>query len=193
MKNSFKLILQILLVVVLAGGSFFLALEMMDNLYEYRSPLSSDPPIPGQSFGDPVSERVILVIVDALRYDTSMDAEVMPILNQLRVQGASAMMHSQTPSYSSPGYSTLLTGAWPYLNDGPIFNLDYEDIYPFSQDNIFSSSKRFGLKTAVSGFNWFEKLIPSTALDIGYFTPLEDQSADRASGISRTPRGRSSG
>ena len=51
----------------------------------------------------------------------------MPILNQLRVQGASAMMHSQVPSYSSPGYSTILTGAWPYLNDGPVFNLDYED------------------------------------------------------------------
>ena len=179
MKNSFKLVLQILLVIALGGGSFFLALEMMDNLYTYRSPLSSDPPIPGQSFGKPVSERVVLVIVDALRYDTSMDAEVMPILNQMRVQGASAMMHSQVPSYSSPGYSTLLTGAWPYLNDGPVFNIDYEEIKPFSQDNVFSSAKRFGLKTAASGYNWFEKLIPSSALDIGYFTPLEDQSADR--------------
>ncbi len=180
MKNSIKLILQTLLVIALGGGSFFLANELMDNLYEYRSPLTSDPPVPGQSFDDPVSERVVLVIVDALRYDTSMDAEVMPILNQLRVQGASAMMHSQVPSYSSPGYSTILTGAWPYLNDGPVFNLDYEDIYPFSQDNIYSSAKRFGLMTAVSGYNWFEKLIPSKALDIGYFTPLDDQSADRA-------------
>ncbi|HSM25439.1 MAG TPA: alkaline phosphatase family protein [Anaerolineaceae bacterium] len=179
MKNSFKIFIQLAVILVLGGGAILLALELMDNLYNYRSPLSENPPIPGQSFGEPIGERVVFVLIDALRYDTSLDVEVMPVLNQLRNQGASAKMHSQPPSYSSPGYGSLLTGAWPYLSDAPAFNLDYENIYPLTQDNIFSSAKRHGKTTAVSGYYWFEKLIPADALDIGYFTPDEDQVADR--------------
>ena len=179
MKNSLKLIIRLVLALALGVGAIFLALELMDNLYEYRSPISEDKLVPGRSFGDPMGERVVFVLIDALRYDTTQKTEVMPFLNQLRTQGASATMHSQTPSYSSPGYGTLLTGAWPYLHDAPAFNLDYEDFYPFTQDNIFSSAKRHGLRTAASGYYWFEKLIPADALDIGFFTPEEDHEADR--------------
>ena len=130
MKNSFKMFIQLAVILVLSAGAIFLALELMDNLYQYRSPLSENPPIPGQSFGEPIGERVVFVLIDALRYDTSLDVEVMPVLNQLRKQGASTKMHSQPPSYSSPGSGSLLTGAWPYLSDAPAFNLDYENIYP---------------------------------------------------------------
>lgn len=179
MKNTFKLIVRLVIVLAISAGAIFLALELMDNLYGYRSPLSEKPPVPGQSFGEPIGERVVYVLIDGLRYDTSQKTEVMPFLNQLRNQGASAKMHSQTPSYSSPGYGSLLTGAWPYLSDAPAFNLEYENFYPLSQDNIFSSAKRHGLSTAASGYYWFEKLIPTDALDIGFFTPEEDQKADR--------------
>ncbi len=179
MKNTFKLIVRLILVLALGTGAIFLALELMDNLYGYRSPLSENPPVPGRSFGEPMGERVIYVLIDGLRYDTSQKTEVMPFLNQLRNQGASAKMNSQTPSFSSPGYGSLLTGAWPYLSDAPAFNLEYENFYPLTQDNIFSSAKRHGLRTAASGYYWFEKLIPADALDIGFFTPEEDQKADR--------------
>lgn len=179
MKNTLKFIVRLVLVLMIGIGAIFLALELMDNLYEYRSPLSAKPPVPGRSFGEPMGERVVYVLIDGLRYDTSQKTEVMPFLNQLRNQGASAKMHSQIPSFSSPGYGSLLTGAWPYLSDAPAFNLEYEDFYPLTQDNIFSSAKRHGLRTAVSGYYWFEKLIPSDALYIGFFTPKEDQKADR--------------
>ena len=180
MKNNLKLIARLIVIVALGVGAIFLALELMDNLYSYRSPIADNPPIPGRSFGEPFGEQVVFVLIDALRYDTSLKPEIMPTLNQLRNQGASAKMHSQTPSYSSPGYGVLLTGAWPYLSDAPAFNLDYENIYPFTQDNVFSSAKRHGLRTAASGYYWFEQLIPEDALDIGYFTPEEDHQADRA-------------
>lgn len=180
MKNNLKLIARLIVIIALGVGAIFLALELMDNLYSYRSPLADNPPVPGRSFGEPFGEQVVFVLIDALRYDTSLKPEVMPTLNQLRNQGASAKMYSQTPSYSSPGYGVLLTGAWPYLSDAPAFNLDYENIYPFTQDNVFSSAKRHGLRTAVSGYYWFEQLIPDDALDIGYFTPEEDHLADRA-------------
>jgi len=129
MKNTFKLIVRLILVLALGTGAIFLALELMDNLYGYRSPLSENPPVPGRSFGEPMGERVIYVLIDGLRYDTSQKTEVMPFLNQLRNQGASAKMNSQTPSFSSPGYGSLLTGAWPYLSDAPVFNLEYENFY----------------------------------------------------------------
>lgn len=180
MKNNLKLAFRFLVVLAIGAGAIILALALMDNLYEYRSPLSENPPIPGRSFGEPIGERVVFVLIDALRYDTSLDTEVMPVLNQLRNQGASAKMHSQPPSYSAPGYGVLLTGAWPSLSDAPAFNLDYKNLFPLTQDNIFSSAKRHGRTTAVSGFYWFEKLIPSEVLDIGFFTPNEDQKADRA-------------
>ena len=180
MKNNLKLIARLIVIIALGVGAIFLALELMDNLYSYRSPLAEKPPVPGRSFGEPFGEQVVFVLIDALRNDTSLKPEVMPTLNQLRNQGASAKMHSQTPSYSSPGYGVLLTGAWPYLSDAPAFNLDYENIYPFTQDNVFSSAKRHGLRTAASGYYWFEQLIPKDALDIGYFTSEEDHQADRA-------------
>ena len=104
----------------------------------------------------------------------------MPFLNSLRNQGASAKMHSQPPSYSEPGYTTLLTGAWPEINDGPAVNLDYADIPTFTQDNIFSAVHRLGLHTAISGYNWFEKLVPQSAVDASFYTAGEDAAADQA-------------
>jgi hypothetical protein len=109
-----------------------------------------------------------------------MNTSVMPFLNTLRNQSASAQMHSQPPSYSEPGYSTLLTGAWPDLNDGPAVNLDYPDIPTFTQDNIFSAVHRLGLRTAISGYYWFEKLVPQAAVDASFYTAGEDAAADQA-------------
>ena len=103
----------------------------------------------------------------------------MPFLNQLRQNAAWATMHSQTPSYSSPGYTVLLTGAWPQIHDGPALNLEYEEIPTWTQDNLFSAAHRAGLKTAISAFNWFEKLVPQNAVDASFYTAGEDQHADR--------------
>lgn len=179
MKTGIRLVITIILCLVFAGGSYFLASALMDGIYQYRSPLDDHAPVPGLSMGEPVARQVVFVLIDALRYDTSLDADLMPVLNQLRAQGAAAEMHSKTPSYSSPGYGVLITGAWPELSDSPAFNLDYEDIPAIKQDNIFSSAHRLGKKTAVSGFNWFEKLIPQEAVDAGFYTAGEDKAADR--------------
>jgi hypothetical protein len=88
-------------------------------------------------------------------------------------------MHSRPPSYSEPGYSVLLIGAWPDISDGPAMNLDYADIPTFTQDNVFSAAHRAGLNTAISGFYWFEKLVPQQAVTASFYTPGEDQVADQ--------------
>jgi hypothetical protein len=179
MKTPLRLILGILVCLILAAGAYFWATGLLDSLYAYRSPLHNQPPAPGQAIGQPAARRVVFVLIDALRADTSLKTDVMPFLNELRQKGASATMHSRPPSYSEPGYSVLLTGAWPDVSDGPTINLDYDLIPTWTQDNLFSAAHRAGLKTAVSGYYWFQKLIPQDAVDFSFYTPGEDKAADR--------------
>ncbi len=119
------------------------------------------------------------MLIDGLRVDTSLKPQVMPMLTALRQKAATAITRSQAPSFSEPGYSTLLTGAWPYLNDGPALNKDYEDIPTFTRDNLFSAVHRVGKKTGISAYYWFEKLVPQSSVDLKFYTPGDDQAADR--------------
>ena len=179
MRRNWKVILGIVICLLVAVGSYLMATGMMASIYAYRSPLHENPPQPGQAVSQPLSSRVVFILIDALRLDTAYDAQIMPTLNELRQQAAWAEMHSREPSYSATGYSVIFTGAWPELSDGPVFNLETEDIPAWTQDNLFSAAQRSGLQTAVSGYEWFEKLIPSEAVTAGFFTPGEDQIADR--------------
>ena len=178
MKHALKWILSILLLLGIAAGAYFWANAQIDSNFNYRSVLKDNPPASGESLGEPSTQRMVFVLIDALRYDTSLKTDVMPNLNHLRGIGASALMHSQPPSFSEPGWSTLLIGAWPEINDGPVFNLGYDDIPAFTQDNLFSSAHRSGWKTAVSGYYWFEKMIPQSDVDFSFYTPGEDNAAD---------------
>ena len=178
MKKPFLIILSSVLCIVLAVVAYFWVSAMISSNYAFRSPIKDTPPAPGAALGDASTRRVVIVLIDALRYDTSMNESIMPTLAKLRSEGAQAMMHSQAPSFSEPGYTTILTGAWPWLNDGPAFNLDYNEIPTFTQDNLFSAAHRDGLTTAISGFNWFEKLVPQSAVDLSFYTAGEDNQAD---------------
>jgi len=177
MKFKFRLnpkqILSTGLIICLAVAivAYFWATGLISSLYAFRSPLKNNPPQPGSSLGQPASRQVVFVLIDALRLDTSLQAETMPTLSRLRQQGASATMHSRPLSFSEPGYSTLLIGAWPALNDGPAANLDYAEIPSWTQDNLFSAASRAGLHTAISGYYWFEKLIPQNAVSASFYTP----------------------
>lgn len=183
MKNSAALLVRLLVCAALAAGAYFWATGLIDSLYAYRSPLKDRPPAAGAALvNDPAerpSRRVVFILVDALRADTAADSQVMPYLNQLRQQAAWGEMHSRPPSYSAPGYSVLFTGAWPDVSDGPAFNLEYADIPTWTQDNLFSAAHRAGLKTAISAYYWFEKLVPQQAVSASFYTPGEDQQADR--------------
>ena len=178
-KPATKIILKIFACLALAVGAYFFATGLMDSVFAYRSPLKDNPPAPGRLLETALTRRVVFVLVDALRDDTSHKGDVMPYLAELRQQGAWATMHSRPPSYSEPGYTVLLTGAWPDLSDGPPINLDYAEIPTFTQDDLFSAAQRAGLKTAISGYNWFEKLVPQEAVTASFYTPGEDQEADR--------------
>jgi len=180
MKRSYQNFLGIIICLFIAGSTYLWALKLMQSLYDYRSPLSNSPPPPGESTKPAITHKVVILLIDGLRVDTAYNPEIMPFLNTLRNDAAWGIMHSQTPSYSEPGWTTILTGAWPELSDGPALNLDFEDIYPFTQDNIFSAAHRYGLKTAISGYYWFEKLLPAGSVDYFFYTKGEDDKADQA-------------
>jgi len=178
MKTNYRLFIGFLICLSLAGISYLWASTLMESLYNYRSPISKTPPTPGESTGDRITSKIIIVLIDALRVDTANNSDVMPFINKMKEESAWGIMHSQTPSYSEPGWATILTGAWPELSDGPVMNLDYENIYPLTQDNIFSAAQRHGLKSAISGYYWFEKLLPTGSVDMGFYTEGEDNQAD---------------
>lgn len=173
-----RLSLKFLLCLLIAGGAYFWAIGLMDSTYAYRSPLDDTPPAAGADLGEPATRRVVWVLIDGLRTDTAADSIIMPVLNRLRAEGASATMHSRTPSYSAPGYSTLVTGAWQEINSGPAFNLDYEDIPPLTQDTIFAAVQRAGMRTGISAYNWFEKLLAGSPPDESFYTAGDDRIAD---------------
>jgi hypothetical protein len=179
LKTKIFVIVGVIICLVVAAGAYFHATGVMDSLFVYRSPLHNDPPVPGQALGSPLTHRVVFVLIDALRDDTSHDTAVMPFLNELRIQGAWATVHSRMPSFSDPGWTTLMTGAWPDINDGPALNTEYENTPTWTQDNIFSAAHRAGLKTAFSGYYWWEKLVPRESVDSYFPTAGEDQIADR--------------
>ncbi len=173
------LVIACLILILTAAGAYFWATAIMDSLIEFRSPLADNPPVAGEPVGEPLTERVVIILVDALREDTALNPEVMPYLDELRQQSAWATMHSLPPSYSAPGWATLLTGAWADLNDGQSANPpDYNSVRAFTQDNIFSAADRAGLQTAVSGFGWFEGMLSTSGVDLGFYTPGEDNAAD---------------
>ena len=173
------MVLSVIALLLIAYGSFTWVNALMDSIFAYRSPLHAAPPTPGAPLGQPLTSRVVLVIVDGLREDTSRKPDVMPFLDQLRRQGAGAAARSLPPSFSQPAWTSLATGAWPEINDAAPINVDTQEIWPWTQDHIFAAAKRAGLKTAVSGYDWWKKYIPPAQRDAGFFTPGEDDAADR--------------
>jgi len=180
MKPYLWLILGILACLAIAAGAYLWTTGLMDSLFAYRSPLHNNPPTPGEAAGQLMTRKVVFVLIDALREDTSRKTDVMPFLNELRAQGAWATMHSRTPSFSDPAWTTLLSGAWPDINDGqPLNPPDLSHVRTFTQDDIFAAADRTGLRTAVSGYAWFEGMLVNSGVDAGFYTPGEDNAADR--------------
>lgn len=172
------LLLQALLCLALAAIAYVWAAPLMGSLSTYQSPFHGQKLIGGDALGPPLTRRVVFVYIDGLRVDTAADAQVMPFLNELRSRGASATSHSRQPSYTVPGYTTMLSGAWPEFNDGPLLNPDYEHTTPWPQDNLFAAVRRAGMKTALAESYFAEKLIPQKTISDHFYTRNLD-SGDR--------------
>lgn len=172
--------------VVVAAASFSGAIGLFGSLFDYRSPMRTVPAVPTSGPAtaptSALSRRVVAVLVDGLRVDTAADATTMPFLADLRSRGAAATMGVRTPSYSVPGWTVLMTGAWTEVHGGLAMNPPVVAEAPaWSEDSVFRAAHDAGLRTGVSGTDWFTPLIPPTDLTTSFFVHEETDAADQAS------------
>ena len=166
MRRYLSLILTVLVLSLIAYGAFVWLTALGDSLEGYTSPLQGQPP-PGEPT-TPAVPQVVLIIVDGLRYDTSLH---MPFLDELRQQGASARMLVRPTSLSQPTWTTLASGAWPEINGAGLLNREKDAIQPMAVDNLFAAATRAGLEAGLAGSDCWQKMIPPDDLYAASFPP----------------------
>lgn len=112
--------------------------------YDYKSPYLV-PLAPGPAGPRLVPGRVVIVVVDGLRQDTSR--QDMPGLNALRQRGADLSAVTGEPSFSYPGWTVIGSGAWQEVS-GVVTNYYSGTV---KLDNLFQEARSQGLRTAVVG------------------------------------------
>lgn len=141
------LILSLVAFFVLTGKPLVMPLierSFRSVAYDYTSPYLA-PLAPGPAGPRLVPGRVVIVVVDGLRQDTSR--QDMPGLNALRERGADLTAVTGEPSLSYPGWTVIGSGAWQEVS-GVVTNYYSGTV---KLDNLFQEARSKGLKTAVVG------------------------------------------
>jgi predicted AlkP superfamily pyrophosphatase or phosphodiesterase len=125
-------------------GAMSILMHSWNAVVDYTPPFTA--PLPAGNDGQPMTEQVVIVVVDALRDDASR-APAMPVLNGLRAKGATLTMTGGQPSLSLPGWSVIGTGTWQEAS-GVTTNWFKGAV---KTDSIFAQAQRKGLRTAVVG------------------------------------------
>lgn len=149
LRRLLRILLIPLLLVGLGYGTQQLALMAFGQIQDY-----APPPLSGLSpgpYSEPLSQRVVVVVVDGLREDTSRQ---MPTVQQMRERGADLPSWTKLPAVSLPGYTTLGTGAYPEFS-GVLSNWYAE---PVGVDSLFARAGEAGLTTALIGMEGWETL-----------------------------------
>jgi hypothetical protein len=175
MRKAFLVILAIVVLFAVAAVAYAWVNALVNSIYGYRSPLKGSPPLT-EDISRPLTSQVVLVLADGLRYDASLE---MPYLDTLRKQGAHARLLSSPPSTTQPAWTTLISGAGSETNDTPLFDRDYEWIRPIVVDHLFGALARTGATAGITGFHWWEKLVPPDDLYTKYYVSTEGDAADR--------------
>ena len=161
-----------LLTLILWGSNLWLV-RIRDSIHSHRSVLAGQPSL--QDPTNPLVQQVVMVLIGGLSYDSSLE---MPYLNTLREQGFDARCTGYYPSYSQSAWTTLVSGAGPEISDAPLVNVAHDQLSLLTVDGIFTEAKRADLTTALSGFHWWEMMIPEQVLDHRFFTSASAADAD---------------
>ncbi len=156
MRRAFVFILTVLALLSIVVGAYLWLNDLVISLYGYRSPLKGTPPLT-ENTSRPLTSQVVLVLIDGLRHDASLQ---MPNLNLLRQQGAHATLTSVPPSNALTAWTTIVSGSGPEINDAPTFDPALEWISPMAVDHLFAAASRSGLRCGIAGSQRWERLIP---------------------------------
>ncbi|MBN1484529.1 MAG: alkaline phosphatase family protein [Chloroflexia bacterium] len=139
-----KRLLRILLIPLLLLGLGYGTLPFLNTTvacWRVYEPLPLEGLAPGPA-REALSERVVVVVVDGLREDTSRQ---MPALQGLRARGADLPSWTGLPAVSRPGYTALGTGAYPEFS-GEIANWHFDAV---GVDSLFARARTAGLRTGL--------------------------------------------
>ena len=125
----------------LATSALVLAVASWTSVTRYESRYAFRADLPP---GEPLADRVVLVVLDGIRLDASRR---MPQLQSLAERGSSGSMQAALPSLSNPNRAVLVTGAWPEVN-GVTNNALHR---PPPIDSVFSLAKAAGIPVAAAG------------------------------------------
>jgi hypothetical protein len=95
----------------------------------------------------PLAHRLVIVLYDALRYDTANDPQIMPAWNRLAAQGASGLALTTLVPMTGIGVRTIGTGVTADLLD----IVRNWDMRPVEFDNLFKSAHAAGKRIAFVG------------------------------------------
>lgn len=115
---------------------------------------------------DPKSAKVILVILDGLRFDVAQTS-MGYLAHLIEVRQASLyLVQAELPTLSRPLYEVLLTGTPASLN-----GIAANDVVRLSdQRSVFHLAREAGLTTATAAYSWFSELYNRSP-----FEPLRDR------------------
>jgi hypothetical protein len=155
----FRILLTALLLAAIAWGARRQVDILVSSVETYRFPISNlTPGAPTQ----PLTQSLLLIIVDGLRYDTSLE---MPNLQSLRRRGAHAQVIVPPPTASQPSWTTILSGAAPELNGAAVLNAPPDEIRLIAVDHLLRRARVMRRTTALAGHAWWRPMIPPISLD----------------------------
>lgn len=153
-------------------GAYALAQFQWGRFVDYRSPYLFDLPTGPET--PPLTDEVVIVIVDGLRMDV---ARTLPSFQALSEDGSFLTARTSRPSLSLPGWTLLTTGAPPEVS-GVTTNW-YEG--PVRVDSLFTSAQRAGITTAIVGHSAWEQLYGDVVTE-GWFQAKDDAASDEEVG-----------
>jgi len=170
MKRALHPIIVLLTLVALALGAFELAEYSWDQVAKYESPFTGA--LPSGREGQPLVDRVVMVVIDGLRLDASQE---MANLNRLRGQGGDLVVRGGQPSLSYPSWSVISTGAWQEVS-GVTTNWYEGEV---EVDSIFREAQRKGLRTAIVGDDgWLQLFGPWVERSVTFEGVSEEECRD---------------
>ncbi len=176
MRKYGAIVLSLVILAAIAAGAYRWADALQHSAFTYQSPLSvaripPGEPVPAQT------QRVVIVVVGGLNYDTAYSA-AMPNLGTLLEAGAAAPLDSRPPTFPQPAWSTLLTGVWPDLNNAPTLDTGTLARRPLVLDHVFAAAHDAGLRTAFAGLKGQQPLLPTGAVDASFYAAGQDAVSD---------------
>lgn len=131
----------------LGAASVWFADAAWKSVTSYRTPYAYDAAFPA---GRPLTERLMLIVLDGLRVDRAAELEH---LQRLAARGSSGTLRVGMPSLSNPARATMVTGAWPEVS-GVTNNAQF---HPPPVQSLFSLAKGNGLTIAAFGSSFWRR------------------------------------